>query len=80
MESLTFVVCCDEAQDVLMPEHDSLVDFSLAEPGALLSGREDLHSHVSSSPLPSPHLPKAALPYYFLQHDGPCHCPLYKQR
>lgn len=63
-----------------MPKHDGLVDFSLSEPGALLSGREDLHRNVPSSPLSSPHLAETTLSNYFLQHDGPGYCPLHKQR
>lgn len=34
----TFIVCCDESQDVFVPKHDCLVDLGLSEPGALLSG------------------------------------------
>lgn len=63
-----------------MPEHNSLVDLRLAEPGTLFSGRKDLHCHISPSPLPSPHFSEAALPYNFLQHDGSCYSPLHKQR
>lgn len=35
---LTFIVGCNESQDVFVPQHDCLVDFGLSEPGALLSG------------------------------------------
>lgn len=75
----TFVIRGDEAQDVLVPQHDRLVDLGLSEPGALLPGREDLDRHVSAAPLPSPHLPKAAFSYDLLQNDGPGHGPLHKQ-
>lgn len=77
--AVTLVVGGDEAQDVLVPQHDGLVDLSLSEPGALLPGGEDLHGHVASAPLPSPHLPEATLPYDLLQNDGPGHCALHKQ-
>lgn len=68
---LTFVVGSDEAQDVLVSQHDSLVDLGLPEPGALLAGGEDLHGHFLPTPLPPPHLPEAALPDALLQDDGP---------
>lgn len=76
----TFVVGSNEAQDVLVAEHDGLVDFSFTKPGALLTRGEDLHGDVSSSPLPPPHLPKAAFTNDLLQHYGTSHCPLDKQR
>lgn len=38
VQMCTFVVSSDKAQNVLMAEHDGLVDFSLTEPGAFLSG------------------------------------------
>lgn len=62
-----------------MPQHDCLVDFSLSEPGALLSGREDLHGHVSAPPLPPPDFAEASFSYDLLQDDGPGHRPLHKQ-
>ncbi len=34
----TFIISSNEAQDVLMTEHDGLVNLSLTEPGAFLSG------------------------------------------
>lgn len=63
-----------------MPQHDGLIDLSFAKPGALFSRGENLHRHVASSPLPPPHLSKAALPYDLLQHNSPGYCPLHKQR
>lgn len=75
----TFVVRGDESQDVLVAQHDGLVDLSLSEPRPLLPGREDLHRHVSSTPLPPPHLSKAAFPYDLLQNNGPGHGTLHKQ-
>lgn len=79
VNQLTFIICCNEAQDVFVAQHDCLVDLGLSEPRALLSGGEDLHSHVSSSPLPSPHLAETPLSNDLLQHDGPGHSALHKQ-
>lgn len=74
---LTFVVCSNKSQDVLMTKHDSLVDLRLAEPRALLSGGEDLHCHLFSTPAPPPHLSKSPLPYALLEDDGPGNGPLH---
>ena len=79
MSYFTFVVCSNEAQDVLVPQHNGLVDFCFPEPGAFLTGREDLHSHVTSAPSAAPHLPKAAFPNDLLQDDRPSHGPLDKK-
>lgn len=76
---LTFIVSCNESQDVFVSQHDCLVDLCFSEPGAFLSGWEDLHGHISSSPLPPPHFTKPTFTDDLLQHDGPGHCPLYKQ-
>lgn len=77
---LTLVVSSDEAQDVLVSQHHRLVNLSLAEPGALLTGGEDLHRHLLPTPFPPPNLPEAALPYAFLEDDGPGDGPLHQQR
>lgn len=76
----TFVVRGDEAQDVLVSEHDGLVNFGFAEPRSLVPGGEDLHGHVLSSPLSPPHLPEPALPDALLQDDGASDGPLHQQR
>ena len=76
----TFVVSGYEAQYVVVAEHDGLVDLSLAEPRALLSGREDLHGHVAAPPAAPPHLSETPLPDDLLQDDGPGHGPLDEQR
>lgn len=78
MIGCTFVVGSDEAQDVLVTQHDCLVDLGLAEPRALLTGREDLDRHLLVSPLPPPHLAEAALPDALLEDDGPGYGPLYQ--
>lgn len=78
--SLTFVIRSNKPQDVLVPQHHGLIDLCLPEPGTLLTGREDLHSHVTSTPPAPPHLPKAALADDLLQDNGPSHGPLDKQR
>lgn len=79
MIGCTFVVGSDEAQDVLVTQHDCLVDLGLAEPRALLTGREDLDRHLLVSPLPPPHLAEAALPDALLEYDGPGYGPLNQQ-
>lgn len=63
-----------------MAEHDGLIDFRLTEPGALLSGREDLHRHITTSPAPSPHLPKTPFANDLLEDYCSGHGPLDKQR
>ena len=75
----TLVVSGNESQDVLVSEHDGLIDLCLAEPRALLPRREDLDRHVLATPLPPPHLAEAALPDALLQHDGPGDGPLDEQ-
>ena len=77
---LTFVVRRNESQDVFVPQHDGLVDLGLSKPGALLSGREDLHGHVPAPPLPPPYFAEASFPDDLLQDDGPGHRPLHKER
>lgn len=67
---LTFVVGSNEAQDVLVPQHDSLVDLCLSEPGALLSRGENLHRNLLATPFPPPNFAKAALPDALLEDDG----------
>lgn len=79
-ESDTFVVGSDEAQNVLVSQHDGLVDVGLAKPRPLVPGGEDLHGHVLPSPLPSPHLAIATLADGLLQDDGPGYGPLHQQR
>ena len=39
-----------------MPKQHRVVDLRLSEPGLLISGGEDLHSHTLTLPLASPHL------------------------
>lgn len=75
----TFVISSNEAQDVLMSQHDCLVNLCLTKPRPLISGGENLHRHVLSSPLPPPHLPESTLPNGLLQDDGPSYSPLDQQ-
>ncbi len=77
---LTFIVSSDEAQNVLVSQHHSLVDLSLAEPGALLTGGEDLHGHLLTTPFTPPHLPKTPLPDALLEDDGSGNGPLDQER
>ena len=58
---VVFVVRRDEAEDVLVPQHDGLVDLGLAEPGLLVPAGEDLDGDAAPAPRPPPHLPVAAL-------------------
>lgn len=77
---LTFVIRSNKSQDVLVPQHNSLIYLCFPEPGTLLTGREDLHSHITSTPPAPPHLPKAAFADDLLKDNCPSHGPLDKQR
>lgn len=44
-----------------MPQQHSVVDFSLSEPGLLISGGEDFHSDTLPLPLTPPHFTITAL-------------------
>lgn len=57
----TFIISRDEAENVFVSQHNRLVDFSFAEPGALLSRGEDLHGDVLSAPSSAPHLAEPTL-------------------
>lgn len=78
--SLTFVVGSNEAQNVLVPQHDGLVDLCLSEPGALLSRGENLHGNLLAAPFTPPHFTKASLPDAFLEDDGSGDSSLDQQR
>lgn len=78
-ESHTFVVGSNEAQDVIMSEHDCLINLCFAKPRPLIPGGEDLHRHVLSSPLSPPHLPESTLTNGLLQDNGPSYSPLDQQ-
>ena len=75
----TFVVGGDEAEDVLVPQHDSLVDLRLPEPRTLLTSVEDLDSHILTPPPPSPHLPITPFADDLVQLDLPGNGPLHQQ-
>ena len=53
----TFVVGSDEYQNVVVSQHDRLIDFCFAEPRSLFAGRENLDGHVLAAPATTPHLP-----------------------
>ena len=55
----TFVVGGDEPKDVVMSEHDRLVDLALARPRPLVSAAEDLDGHVLAAPVAQPHFTEA---------------------
>ena len=76
---LVLVIRRDEAEDVLVPEHDCLVDLGLPEPRLLVSAGEDLDGHIVPDPLPSPHLSVPALPHALDQADLPGDAPLDQQ-
>jgi len=44
-----------------VPKHYRLIDFRLAEPGALFATREDLYRHVLSAPTSTPDFAEAPL-------------------
>lgn len=79
LKSDTFVVGSDKAQDVVVSQHDGLIDVCLPKPRPLVPGGEDLHGHVLPSPLPSPHLAEATLANGLLQDDGARYGPLHQQ-
>ena len=56
---LTSVVRSDEAEDVLVPEHDGLVDLAFPEPRLLIPAAEDLDGHVLAAPVAEHHLAEA---------------------
>lgn len=62
-----------------MPQHHSLVDLCLTEPGTLLSRRENLHCYLLTAPFTPPHFTKTPLPYALLQDDGSGYGPLNQQ-
>lgn len=66
----TFVISSNKAQDVFVPEHDSLIDLSFTEPRALVPGREDLNCHVLAPPLAAPHLAVSTFSDGLLQDNG----------
>lgn len=78
--SSTLVVSSNESQDVIMSEHDSLINLCFTEPRPLVPGGEYLHRHILSSPLAPPDLTKSSLSNGFLQDNGPSYGPLDQQR
>ena len=77
---LVLVVGRDEAQDVLVSQHDRLVDLGLAEPGLLVSAGENLDGHVVSNPVTSPDLAVPPLAHALHQADLPGDAPLHQER
>merc|ERR1712047_92121 len=77
---LILVVGRDEAEDVLVAQHDRLVDLRLPEPALLVPAGEDLHRHVLAPPPASPHLSKSSLPNTLLQSHLSGNAPLHKER
>lgn len=78
--ALTLVVSSNEAQDVLVSQHDCLVNLCLPEPGPLISGGEDFHSYVLPAPFPTPDFTESPFPHDFLQDNGPGDGSLDEQR
>ena len=52
----TFIIGADKNKNVVMAEHDSLVDLGFAEPRALFAGGKDFDGYVFAAPSPTPHL------------------------
>ena len=67
---LTFVVSGDEAKDVFVPQHDSLVELGLTEPTSFFARGEDFDGHVLPAPTPAPHRPETTLPDALLVRNG----------
>jgi hypothetical protein len=65
----------NEAENVVVPHEDRLVDLGLAEPGCLLEGEEDLDRDLLAAPTGEPDLAVAALAHALgqgqLLGDGP---------
>ena len=57
---LTFVIGGDETENILVSEHDCLVELGFAKPRPFLARRENLNSHVLPAPTTTPHLAVAA--------------------
>ena len=75
----TFVVCSNKPQNVLMPQHDGLVDLGFPEPGSFFSWREDFHRYITPSPPTTPDFPKTAFANYFLKDNCSSHSALDKK-
>ena len=52
----TFIIGADKNKNVVMAEHDSLVDLGFAEPRALFAGGKDFDGYVFAAPSSTPHL------------------------
>lgn len=61
---LTFVICSDEAKNVLVTQHDRLVYFGFAEPRGLFAGGEYFNSDILATPPASPNLTEATFTNY----------------
>lgn len=58
---LTFIIGSDESEDVVMPQHDCLVNLSFSEPRSLLPRTEDFNRDVFSTPTTTPDLTESTL-------------------
>lgn len=76
----TLVIGSNEAQDVLVSQHNRLINFCLTEPGSLISRGEDFHSYIFPTPFSTPDFTKSAFSYNFLQDNSPRDGSLHEQR
>lgn len=75
----TFIISSDESENVIMPQHDRLIDFRFSEPRTFLSAAENFNSHVLPSPSSFPNLPESALSDCFYQLNLPSDTSLHEQ-
>ena len=70
------VICSNEAEDVVVPEHAGLVHLHLPHPRCLIERGEYLNSNITSSPDTSLNLAKAPLSNTLFKADLPGNCAL----
>jgi hypothetical protein len=56
MENNTFIIGSDKTKNVIVSEHNRLVNFSFAEPRALLARRKYFDGHILTAPPSTPYL------------------------
>lgn len=73
----TFIISRNEAEYILVAQHDRLIDFGLSKPGALLAAGKYLDRNVFAAPAATPHLAEASfadhLDQLHLTRNGPLH-------
>lgn len=76
----TFIIGRDKSENILMAQHDSLVDFCLAKPWALLAAGEDFDGHKFAAPASTPHFAKSSFADHLDQLDLTGDRALHQQR